>query len=116
MVRNVGDADICNFSVILFFFAYQHCHLEGSYSNGTKTRHVNLVVACGPEWVMRSDTGLHNLKHLQKGIVDHMMCVRGGLEGVKFRWNGCSSIIALKTSSQFFLHVAFCKAITYFQK
>ena len=31
-----------------FFFVYRHSDLEGSYSNGTKTRHVNLVVACGP--------------------------------------------------------------------
>jgi len=71
---------------------------------------------------MRSDTGLHNLKHLWKGNVEHMMCVRGGLdrewfhsrlvsgvgvEGVKYCWNRCSSIKALKTSSQFFFHVAF---------
>jgi len=31
-----------------FFFVYRHSDLEGSCSNGTKTRHVNLVVACGP--------------------------------------------------------------------
>jgi hypothetical protein len=31
-----------------FFFVYRHYDLEGSCSNGTKTRHVNLVGACGP--------------------------------------------------------------------
>jgi hypothetical protein len=31
-----------------FSFVYRHSDLEGSCSNGTKTRHVNLVVACGP--------------------------------------------------------------------
>ena len=31
-----------------FFFVYGHSDIEGSCSNGTKTRHVNLVVACGP--------------------------------------------------------------------
>ena len=30
-----------------FFFVYRHSDLEGSCSNGTKTRHVNLV-AYGP--------------------------------------------------------------------
>jgi len=30
-----------------FFFVYRHSDLEGSCSNGTKTMHVNLVVACG---------------------------------------------------------------------
>ena len=30
-----------------FFFVYQHSDLDGCYSNGTKTRHVNLVVASG---------------------------------------------------------------------
>jgi hypothetical protein len=30
-----------------FFFVYGHSDLEGSCSNGTKTRHVNLVVTCG---------------------------------------------------------------------
>jgi len=37
---------------------------------------VNLV-ARGPWRVMRSDIGLHNLKQLWKGIVEHMMCVLG---------------------------------------
>jgi hypothetical protein len=45
--------------------------------NGTKTRHVNVVVACGPLGVMRSDIGLHNLKCLRKGIVRRMMRVLG---------------------------------------
>ena len=31
-----------------FFFVYRHSDLEGSCSNGTKTRHVHLVVAGGP--------------------------------------------------------------------
>jgi len=31
-----------------FFFVYQHSDLEGSCSNGTNTRHGNLVVASGP--------------------------------------------------------------------
>jgi len=30
-----------------FFFVYQHSDLEVSCSNGTKTRHVDLTVACG---------------------------------------------------------------------
>jgi len=29
-----------------FFFAYQHFVIEGSCWNGTKSRHVNLVVGC----------------------------------------------------------------------
>jgi hypothetical protein len=44
----VSDADI---SVIFFhnsfFFVYRHSDLEGLCSNGTNTRPVNLVVACG---------------------------------------------------------------------
>jgi len=59
-----------------FFFVYRHSYLEGSCSNGTKTRHVNLV-ACGPYRVTRSDTGLHDLKHLRKGIFERMMYVLG---------------------------------------
>jgi len=31
-----------------FLFVYGHTDLGGSYSNGTNSRHVNLVVACGP--------------------------------------------------------------------
>ena len=50
-----------------FCFVYQHSDLEGSCSNGTKTRHVNLIGACGPQRVTRSDNGLHDLKHLRKG-------------------------------------------------
>jgi len=30
---------------------------------------------------MRSDTGLHDLKHLQKGIVEHVMHVTEALDG-----------------------------------
>jgi hypothetical protein len=93
-----------------FFFAYRHFDLEGSCSNG----HVNLVVACGPYRVTRSDIGLHDFKHLRKGIVELMMCVlgrsglrvvslspcfRGGVWEVKKCWNRCSSILAFETSS-----------------
>jgi hypothetical protein len=60
-----------------FFFVYRHSDLEGSCSNGTKTRHVNLVVACGLKRVTRSDIGLHDLKHLRKGTVEHTMRVLG---------------------------------------
>jgi len=35
------------FCRISFFFVYRHSDLEGLCSNGTTTRHVNLV-ACGP--------------------------------------------------------------------
>jgi hypothetical protein len=31
-----------------FFFVYRHSDLQGLCSNGTKTRHVNLVVANEP--------------------------------------------------------------------
>jgi len=31
-----------------YFFVYRHSDLEDLHSNGTKTRHVNLVIACGP--------------------------------------------------------------------
>jgi hypothetical protein len=47
-VRNGCDADISVFFRNSFFFVHRHSDLEGSCSNGTKTRHVNLVVACGP--------------------------------------------------------------------
>jgi len=102
------------FFINSFFFAYRHSNLGGSCSNGTKTRHVNLVVACGPQRVTRSDIGLHNLKHLWKGIVELMMrvlgrpgprvvsfspCFRCGVWGVKYCWNRCSSILALETCS-----------------
>ena len=56
-------------------FVYRHSDLEGSCSNGTKTRHVNLVVACVPYQVTKSDIGLHDLKHLGKGIFERMMGV-----------------------------------------
>ena len=97
-----------------FFFVYRHSGLESSCSNGTKTRHVNLVGVCGPQRVTRSDSGLHNLKHLRKGIFERMMrvlgrsglmvvsiwlCFSGGVWGVKHCWNRCSSILALETSS-----------------
>jgi len=74
---------------------------------------VNLV-ACGPYQVLRSDIGLHDLKHLWKGIVERMMrllgrfglrvlsllpCFRGGVGGMKYCWNRCSSILAFETSS-----------------
>jgi len=54
-----------------FCFVYKLSDLEGSCSNGTKTRHLNLV-ACGPWWVARFDIGLHDLKHLRKGIFESM--------------------------------------------
>ena len=38
---------------------------------------MNLVVACGPYRVTRSDIGLHDLKHLRKGTVERMMRVVG---------------------------------------
>jgi hypothetical protein len=60
-----------------FFFVYRHSDLGGFCSNGTKTRHMNLVVACGPKRVMRSDIALHDLKHSQKGIAERMMRVLG---------------------------------------
>jgi len=97
-----------------FFYVYRHSDVESSSSNGTKTRHVNLVVACGPERVKRSDIGLHDLKHLRKGIVERMMrvlgrsgqravsvwpCFRGGVWGVKYCWISCNSILAFETSS-----------------
>jgi hypothetical protein len=37
-----------------FLFAYRHCDLDGSYSNVTKTRHVNPVVAARSWEVARS--------------------------------------------------------------
>jgi len=58
---------------------------------------------------MRSDIGLHDLKHLWKRTVEHMMrvlgrsgwrvvsvwpCFRGGVWGVKDCWNRCNSILA----------------------
>ena len=63
-----------------FFFVYRHSDFDGSCSNGTETRHMNLVVACEPQRVTRSDTGLHDLKHLREVIVERMMRV--------LRWSG----------------------------
>ena len=66
------------------------------------------------ERVTRSDIGLDDLKYLRKGILERMMrvlgrsglrvvslspCFRGGVWGVKYCWNRCSSILAFKTSS-----------------
>jgi len=63
---------------------------------------------------MRYGIGLHNLKHLRKGIVECMMrvpgrsglgvvslspCFMGGVLGVKYCWNRCRSILAFETSS-----------------
>jgi len=88
---------------------------------GLKLGMVNLVIACGPLRVTRSDIGLDDLKHLRKGTVERMMCVlgrsglrvvsllpcfRGGVWGVKYCWNRFSSILAFETSSQFFFRVA----------
>jgi len=72
-VRNASDADI---SVIFPGFFYRHSDLEVSCSNGTKTRHGESR-CLWPERVTRSDIGLHDLKHLRKGIVERMMCVLG---------------------------------------
>jgi hypothetical protein len=70
---------------------------------------VNVVVACWPYRVMRSDIGLYELKHLRKVIIERMKgvlgrseqkvvslspCFRGRLWGVKYCWNRCSSILA----------------------
>ena len=67
-----------------FCFVYRYSDLEGLCWNGTKTRHVNLVVACRLKWITRSDNGLHDLKHLQKGTVECRMRVlrRSGLRVV----------------------------------
>jgi len=62
---------------IFFFCVYRHSDFESTCSNGAKTRHVNVDVACEPFRVKRSDTGLHDLKHLRKGIVERMMRVLG---------------------------------------
>jgi len=66
------------------FFVYLHSDLEGLCLNETKTRHVYLVVVCRPYRVTRSDIGLHDLKHLWKGIVERMLRVldRSGLRVV----------------------------------
>jgi hypothetical protein len=45
-VRNASDPISLLFFRNSFFSVYRHSDLEGSCSNGTKTRHVNLV-ACG---------------------------------------------------------------------
>jgi len=97
-----------------FFVVYRHSDLEGSCSNGTKPKHPNLVVAWTPYLVKRSDIGLHDLKHLRKGIVERMMrvlgrsglrvgsvspCSRGAMWCVKYCWNRFSSILAFETSS-----------------
>jgi len=84
-----------------FFFVYWHSDLEGSCSNGTKTRHVNLVVACGPWRVMISDNGLHDLKHLWKGIVERMMragevWTEGGFTLALFQGCGAGSKVLLE--------------------
>ena len=47
-VRNSSDAIFLLFFHNSFFFAYQHSDSEGSCLNETKTRHVNLAVACWP--------------------------------------------------------------------
>jgi hypothetical protein len=88
---------------------------------GLKLGMVNLVVTYGPWRVTRSDIGLDDLKHLRKGTFERMMrvlgrpglrvvslspCFRGGVWGVKYCWNWCSSILAFETSSQFFFRVA----------
>ena len=96
-----------------FFFVCRHSNLEGSFSNGTKSRPVNLVVACGPYQVTRSDVGLHDVKYLRKENVERIMrvlgrsgtrvvtlspCFMSGV-GVKYCWNTSSSIPVFETSS-----------------
>ena len=63
---------------------------------------------------MRSDIGLHDLKHLWKGIVEQIMrvlgrsglrvvslspCFMGEVWGVKYCWNRFSSILVFEISS-----------------
>jgi len=43
----VSDADISVVFRNSFFFVYRNSDLESSCLNGTKTRRVNLFVACG---------------------------------------------------------------------
>ena len=106
---------------MLFFrnplcFIYRHSDLEVSCSNGTKTMHVNLAVACALWRVTRSDIGLHDLKHLRKGTVERKMrvlgrpgprvvslspCFRGVVWRVKYCWNRCSTILAFETSTKY---------------
>jgi len=38
---------------------------------------MNIVDACGPRLVTRSDIWLHDLKHLPKGIVERIVGVLG---------------------------------------
>ena len=90
-----------------FFFVYRHSDLEVSCSSGESCCCLRAVAGT------RSDTGLHDLKHLRKGIVGRMMrvlrrsgprvvshwpCFRSGVGGVKYYWNRCISILAFETS------------------
>jgi len=69
--------------------------------------HVNPIGACGS----RDDIGPYDLKHLQKGIVEHMMgvlvsyLVPGCGGGVKHCWNRCSSNFCFQ--NKLFFNVAF---------
>jgi len=91
-----------------FFFVYRHSDLEVSCSSGESCCCLRAVAGT------RSDTGLHDLKHLRKGIIERMMrvlgksglrvvsllpCFRGGVWEVKNCWNRCSSTLAFETSS-----------------
>ena len=95
-----------------FFFVYRHSDLEGSCSDGTKTRHVNLVVAGKPSlrdltlgctiWniygkkllSIRCVLGRSGLR-----VVSLSPCFRGVVGVVKYCCNRCSSILAFETSS-----------------
>jgi len=48
-------------------------------------------------------------------VVSLSACFWGGVWGVKYCWNRCSSILAFETSSKFFFRVAFQQIITHFQ-
>jgi hypothetical protein len=69
-----------------FFFVYRHSDLEISCSSGTKTRHGESRCCLRAVVGTRSDTGLHDLKHLRKGSIERMMRVLGksGLRVVSF--------------------------------
>jgi hypothetical protein len=102
----------------IYIYIYRRSDLEGSCSNDTKTRHVNLVAAFGPQRVTRSNIGLHDLQHLRKGIFERMMhvlrrsgprvvslspCFRCDVWGMKYCWNRCSSIKRFRNKFIIFL-------------
>ena len=103
-----------------FFFVYRHSDLEVSCLNGTKTRHGEshccLWAVAGHElwhWVGRFETFTERNCWAYDVCAGEVWtegaftppCFRGGLWGVKYCWNRCSSILAFETSSQFFFRV-----------